>query len=57
MKRAYSLSFKNNDYDYIIIDSNDSNFVKVEICHNSFPFSLNRVNKSTFISKHDDSAL
>nr|KYP39290.1 Retrovirus-related Pol polyprotein from transposon TNT 1-94 [Cajanus cajan] len=55
MKRGYSLSFKNNGC--IILDSNDSEVIKVEMCDNSFPISLNQVNESALVSKHDDSVL
>nr|KYP32396.1 Copia protein [Cajanus cajan] len=55
MKRRYSLSFKNNGC--IILDSNDSEVIKVEMCDNSFPISLNQVNESALVSKHDDSVL
>lgn len=55
MKRGYSVSFKNNGC--IILDANNSEFVKVEMSDNSFPISLNQVSQSALVSKHDDSAL
>ncbi|KAK2404761.1 putative mitochondrial protein [Trifolium repens] len=55
MKKGYSLSFKNNGC--VIMDSNDCEVVNVEMCGNSFPISLNQVNQTALVSKHDDSAL
>ena len=39
------------------MNSTDSEVVKVEMCRNSFPLSLNQVNQTTLVSRLDDSAL
>nr|KYP59997.1 Retrovirus-related Pol polyprotein from transposon TNT 1-94 [Cajanus cajan] len=45
LKKGYSFSSKNNGC--IILDSNDYEVIKVEMCDNSFPISLNQVHEST----------
>ncbi|TXG68564.1 hypothetical protein EZV62_003499 [Acer yangbiense] len=55
LKKGYSLSFEKNCC--IILDSNGIEIVKVEMCNNSFPLSLDQVSHSALVSKHDNSVL